>query len=86
MVELLKQPQFSPMSVGEQVITIFIGSKGLLDDIPVNAVSEFATGFLRWLKKEQPDCIEQINTSKDFSDTVVEKVTAAVAQYKATKS
>ena len=85
MVELLKQPQFSPMSVGEQVMTIFMGSKGLLDDVPVNAVSEFAAVFLRWLKKEHPDCIEQINTSKVFSDDVAEKVTAAMTQYKTEK-
>ena len=44
MVELLKQPQFSPLSVGEQVVTILAGSSGLLDDIPVEAVSGFAHG------------------------------------------
>ncbi|MCJ7777854.1 MAG: F0F1 ATP synthase subunit alpha, partial [Sedimentisphaerales bacterium] len=45
MVELLKQPQFCPMSVGEQVITIFVGSSGLLDDIPVKEVGELVIRF-----------------------------------------
>ena len=44
MVELLKQPQFSPLSVGEEVVTILAGSSGLLDEIPIEAVSSFATG------------------------------------------
>jgi F-type H+-transporting ATPase subunit alpha len=73
------------MSVGEQVITIFIGSKGLLDDVPVNVVSEVAARFLGQLKKEHPDYIDEINTSKVFSDAVAEKVVAAVKHYKTTK-
>jgi len=84
MVELLKQPQFSPMSVGEQVVTIYIGSVGLLDDIPVNAVGDFATKFLRHLAKEQPQYVDEINKTKAFSDELAEKIAAAIKQFKAT--
>ena len=84
MVELLKQPQFAPMTVGEQVVTIYIGSVGLLDDIPVNAVGDFATKFLRHLAKEQPQYVDEINKTKAFSDELAEKIAAAIKQFKAT--
>jgi len=85
MVELLKQPQFSPMSVGEQVVTIYIGSVGLLDDIPVNAVGEFTSKFLRHLAKEHPQYVDEINKTKAFNNELAEKIAAAIKQFKATK-
>ncbi len=86
MVELLKQPQFCPMSVGEMVITIFAGSSGLLDDIPIKNVSDFASGFLRWLAKEHPEYISEINNTKVFSTELVEKIKQALSQFKSLKS
>jgi F-type H+/Na+-transporting ATPase subunit alpha len=86
MVELLKQPQFAPMTVGAQVITIFIGSKGLLGDVPVNQVSEFAGKFLQWLMKEYPAYIDEINKTGTFSDALADKVAAALTQYKSLKA
>ena len=85
MVELLKQPQFAPMTVGEQVISIFTGSKDLLCDVPVNQVSEFATKFLKWLMKEYPAYIDEINKTGTFSDALADKVAAAAIQYKSLK-
>jgi len=85
MVELLKQPQFAPMTVGEQVITIYIGSVGLLDDIAVNAVGEFATKFLQHLAKEHPQYVDEINKTKVFSDELAEKIAATIKQFKATE-
>jgi F-type H+-transporting ATPase subunit alpha len=82
MVELLKQPQFSPMNVGEQVITIFAGSSGLLDDIAVDAVSRFADGFLQLLGKEHPEYIDEINKTGKLSDELRQKLTAEVNRYK----
>jgi F-type H+-transporting ATPase subunit alpha len=85
MVELLKQPQFAPMTVGEQVVTIFVGSKDVLRDVPVNKVSEFATRFLQWLMKEYPTYIDEINKTGTFSDDLADKVTAALTQYTSLK-
>jgi len=81
MVELLKQPQFAPMTVGEQVVTIFTGSKDVLRDVPVNKVSDFATRFLQWLMKEYPAYVDEINKTGTFSDDLADKVTAALTQY-----
>jgi F-type H+-transporting ATPase subunit alpha len=85
MVELLKQPQFAPMSVGEQVISIFLGGSGLLDDVPVNNVSKFAAEFLQWLSKEHPDYAGEITRSGKFSDELVKKATEAANTFKTIK-
>lgn len=82
MVELLKQPQFSPMPVGEQVITIFTGPSGLLDDVPVNNVAKFVTEFLRWLSTEHPDYAKEITSTGKFSDELARRVTEAMNKFK----
>jgi F-type H+-transporting ATPase subunit alpha len=86
MVELLKQPQFSPMSVGEQVITIFAGASGLLDDVPVNAVSAFATDLLQSLAKEHYGFIDEINKTGKLSDELRKKLTEALNTFKSTRA
>ena len=85
MVELLKQPQFAPMTVGEQVITIFAGSTGLLDDIPVNKVNEFGVPLIQWLTKEHPALITTINTTGELSDELAANITADIKKFKETK-
>jgi len=82
MVELLKQPQFSPLTVGEQVITIFAGSSGLLDDVPVEAVNKFADSFLQWLSKEHAEYIREINQTLKLTDNLAGKLTEAIKTFK----
>jgi F-type H+-transporting ATPase subunit alpha len=82
MVELLKQPQFTPMTVGEQVITIFAGSTGLLDDIPVNKVNEFGVPLIKWIAQEYPAYITEINTTGKLSDELAANITAAINKFK----
>jgi F-type H+-transporting ATPase subunit alpha len=83
MVELLKQPQFAPLSVGEQVATILAGSSGALDEIPVNAVSEFATKMIGWVQEKHPDCISEIDKTGKLSDELSAKLTTAFKEYAA---
>jgi len=82
-VELLKQPQFSPLSVGEEVVTILAGSSGLLDDVPVEAVSGFARDMLRWLHDRYPDLVAQINRTGKLGDELTSKLTDRINEYKA---
>jgi F-type H+-transporting ATPase subunit alpha len=82
MVELLKQPQFSPLSVGEQVITILAGSSGVLDDIPVPAVSGFATDMLQWLNRQHRDHIDEITTTGKLSDELTSKINKSLEEFK----
>jgi F-type H+-transporting ATPase subunit alpha len=83
MVELLKQPQFAPMPVGEQVITIFVGASGLLDDVPVNNVSKLVTEFLKWLSNKHPAYAGEITSTGKFSDELARRVTDAMNAFKA---
>jgi len=82
MVELLKQPQFSPVTVGEQVITIFMGLGGLLDDVEIKNVAKFAQAFMQRLKAEHGDYIEEINKSGNFSDDLAAKITEEIKKFK----
>ncbi len=82
MVELLKQPQFSPMNVGEQVVTIFAGSSGLLDDIPLEKVGTFVNDLLVWMKKERKAVLDQINATGQFTDELSSQVTEAIGSFK----
>jgi F-type H+-transporting ATPase subunit alpha len=86
MVELLKQPQLAPMSVGRQVITIFAGSSGLLDDVPIASVSRFAEELLKWLDEKHPEYIEEIDRTKEFSDKLSEKLKTAITSFKTSRS
>ncbi|OHB67930.1 MAG: F0F1 ATP synthase subunit alpha [Planctomycetes bacterium RBG_13_60_9] len=83
MVELLKQPQFSPLSVGEEVVAILAGSSGLLDDIPVARVSGFAGDLLQWLKEHHPDLIDEINRTGTLSDELADTIAKSIAEFKA---
>jgi F-type H+-transporting ATPase subunit alpha len=83
MVELLKQPQFSPLSVGEEVVTILAGSSGVLDDIRVEATSGFATDMLRWLNDRCPDLVAEIDKTGKLSDELASKITGRLGEYKA---
>jgi F-type H+-transporting ATPase subunit alpha len=86
MVELLKQPQFAPMDVGKQVITIFSGTTGLVDDVAVNAVTGFMDSFLKWLSAEHGNYISEINESKKLSNELAASITAAMNDYKKTQT
>jgi len=84
-VEILKQPQYAPVSVEKQVAIIYLGTKGLLKDVPVNKVKEFEEVFLTTLEKNHPDVLKTFKSGKlDESATKkVEQVAAELSsQYK----
>jgi F-type H+-transporting ATPase subunit alpha len=84
-VEILKQPQYSPMSVEKQVAIIYLGSKGLLQNVPVNKVKEFEEMFLTTLEQKHPEVLKTFKAGKltDEATGAVEKLAAEMsAQYK----
>jgi len=84
-VELLKQGQNSPFPVEEQVAIIYLGTKGLLNDVPVKKVREFEVEFLSYMRNKHQDTLDAIRTSKLNDDiiTVLEKAGAELtAKYK----
>ena len=78
LTELLKQSQFSPLKVEEQVAVIFAGINGYLDPLPVSKVREFESGLLLALRAQHQDILDTIRTSKELSKETTEKLTKAV--------
>ena len=68
LTELLKQPQFSPLKMEEQVCVIFSGTRGYLDGIPVDAVGEFEQQLLNTLRSQHADILEAIRSEKKLSE------------------
>src|SRR5206468_841960 len=83
MVEILKQGQYTPLPVEKQVVIIFAGTQGLLDDLPVEAVREFETSFYSWLERKQPQILTEVRDKKELSDSLRETLAKAVAEAKA---
>lgn len=81
-VEILKQGQYSPLSVGQQVAIIYLGTKGLLKDVPVSKVKAFETEYLETLASRSPETLEQLSAGK-LSDEItgaLETIGAEVAK------
>jgi F-type H+/Na+-transporting ATPase subunit alpha len=81
LTELLKQPQFSPLKMEEQVAVIYAGVNGYLDPIPVNRVRAFEDGLLTTLRSKHADVLEAIRGSRDLDDATAAKLKAAIDAY-----
>jgi F-type H+-transporting ATPase subunit alpha len=84
LTELLKQPQFSPLKMEEQVCVIYAGVNGYLDKLPLDKVRAFEDGLLAFLRAKNPDILEAIRSSGDLTNDVEAKLKAAVEAYAAT--
>lgn len=82
--ELLKQPQYSPLSVAEQAILIYAGTNGYLDDIPVDKVVAFTTGLREYMKTTSTEYVELATKEKKLSDEVVELMKSTLTEFKKT--
>jgi F-type H+-transporting ATPase subunit alpha len=82
MVEVLKQPQYQPMSATDQVMSLYAGTEGYLDDVPVKEVSRFESEFLRFMHEERHEVVQLLETGKKMTDEVVSKLKAALAEFK----
>ncbi|MGB7323510.1 MAG: F0F1 ATP synthase subunit alpha [Rubripirellula sp.] len=82
MVELLKQPQYRPMGVTEQVLSLYAGTRGFLDDVPVKAVSQWEVDFLQFAKDKHSSLISLLEDKKDLTDEVTEKIEACIKDFK----
>ena len=83
MVELLKQPPYSPLSVEKQVVLIFAGPKGYLDDVAVSKIREFEDGIYPFIEAKYPDLFEQIRSKKALDAELEEKLAKAINEFKA---
>ena len=82
MVEVLKQNQYVPMSVENQVAIIFAGSEGFLDDIPVEKVGEFETGLLEYLESNYVTVLDSIRQTGELSEEKRDELKKATDEFK----
>ncbi|MEU4395593.1 F0F1 ATP synthase subunit alpha [Kribbella sp. NPDC023855] len=83
LVELLRQPQYSPYPVEEQIVSVWSGTNGKFDDVPVNDVLRFEREFLDYLRREGK-VLEAIRESNLFSDDTAQAVSSALDAFKPT--
>lgn len=83
LTELLKQPQYDPLSIEEQVVVIFSGVKGYLDDIDTNAVTEFEKGLLVDLRSKGKKILEAIREKGKLDDALEQQIRDFIEGYKA---
>ncbi|MGP8161337.1 MAG: F0F1 ATP synthase subunit alpha, partial [Candidatus Dormibacteria bacterium] len=82
MTELLNQPQYEPVPFARQVMAIFAGTRGYLDDVPVNRVSDFERSMLRFLEQNHPDLETEIDAQGAVSDQVEAQLRTAIEDFK----
>lgn len=83
LTELLKQKQYSPMSLSEMTIMLFANQKGFVDQIDLSRVSEYEKGLLSNIKSFHGDVIEQIETNKSLSESLLSRLEEIIKEYTA---
>jgi F-type H+-transporting ATPase subunit alpha len=84
LVELLKQPQYDPFPVEEEVVSIWAGTTGQLDDVPVEDVGRFESEFIDFLKRSYGGLLTAIRETKDLTDDNVTTLKDAMGQFRRT--
>ena len=82
MVELLKQGQYVPLDVAKQVVMIFTGVRGFLDDVAVNKVREFEAGLLDYVEAKAPELLTEIRGGEKMSDAFMKKLGDVINDFK----
>ena len=82
LVEVLKQPQYLPMAAEKEVMILFAGAFGYLDEWPVEAVSNYETQMLEYMGSKHADLLGEIKDKEDISDELEEKLKAALDEFK----
>ena len=80
-VEILKQGQYEPMEVADQIMVIFAATNGYLDDLEVDQIGRWEEGFLEWVHSARPEMVEKLQQEKRFVDDLEERLADAVEDY-----
>jgi F-type H+-transporting ATPase subunit alpha len=82
MVELLKQDQYVPLPVEDQIILIFAGTQGFLDDMPVESVRKFEAEFLRYIRETKEELRAELREKKVVDETLKDKLSKIIGEFK----
>jgi len=85
MVELLKQDQYKPMPVADQVISLFAGVNGFIDNVPVNKIREFEKDLLAYIKEKQATIRDEVKTKKKIDDEFGGQLKQIINEFKKSK-
>ncbi|MEM6473550.1 MAG: F0F1 ATP synthase subunit alpha, partial [Planctomycetota bacterium] len=83
MVELLKQPQYQPLSVAEQVVSLYAGTKGFLDDVDIKKVQVWEKDFLQYVNDKHGGLLTELTENGELSGEIVEKLESVINDFKA---
>ncbi|EMI21167.1 F0F1 ATP synthase subunit alpha [Rhodopirellula maiorica SM1] len=82
MVELLKQPQYQPMSVTEQIMSLFAGTRGYLDDVPIKSVPQWEKDFIQFVHDKHGKVLSDLEEKGDLTDEITESIIAVIKDFK----
>jgi F-type H+/Na+-transporting ATPase subunit alpha len=82
LTELLKQPQFQPLTAAQQVVILFAGTQGLLDDVEVRDIGEFERGLYPFFDSAHSDILNEITTKKALDDDLRARLKDSINEYK----
>ena len=85
LTELLKQNQYSPMTVGDQVVSVFAGVNGYLDDLELSQVKQFESDLSDLIKSSHKDILDSINSTGNLDDEVKDKLSSIIEDFKKTR-
>ncbi|MFV2068202.1 MAG: F0F1 ATP synthase subunit alpha, partial [Pirellulales bacterium] len=81
MVELLKQGQYKPLEVVDQILVIYAGSRGYLDKVPTGDVSQWEQQFLEFVRQRRPDVLEQLRETSDLTQEAETQIREAIKAF-----
>tara|TARA_B100000131_G_scaffold317622_1_gene359975 strand:- start:1436 stop:1846 length:411 start_codon:yes stop_codon:yes gene_type:complete len=81
LVELLKQPQYTPIPMEEQVISIYAGVNGYLDEIDIQKISEFESGLISLIKSENKEILNSIRSEKVISEKIEKQLKTTIEDF-----
>ncbi len=84
--ELMKQPQFSPLSVAEMAFSLFAANEGFLDDVDAKKIVDFEAAMLSYLRSSQKELLDKINEKGDFNDEIAGAMKKALETFKSTNT
>jgi len=82
LTEILKQNQYSPLKVAEQVIAVFSGVRGFLDDVELNKIKSFETGLIEKIKGDKPELIDKIQSTGKLEEDTEKILMQTIEEYK----
>jgi len=84
--ELMKQKQYSPLSIGEMAFSLFAANEGLIDDVEIEKVVDFESALHAYIKASHADLLSKINETGDYNDEIAGQMKAAIEAFKSTST